>query len=283
MRKKRKLSGVFLLILVLWIILDNNIFELNTYTISSREIPRDFSGFRIAHVSDFHNTQFWPENQRLIALLDEANPDIIVITGDFADSRRTNISVAADFAAAAAAIAPCYYVTGNHEARLPSHVYSELEAALLQAEVTVLHNDSSILRRGTSHIVLSGLDDPSFGRHAGLPFPLPGTDLQSSELSPGDSYQILLSHRPELFGQYVQAGFDLVFSGHAHGGQFRLPLVGGLYAPNQGFLPKYDSGLYTEGSTNMLLSRGIGNSAFPFRFHNRPEIILAILDHISEP
>ena len=92
-----------------------------------------------------------------------------------------------------------------------------------------------------------------------------------------DNYTILLAHRPDFFDEYVKSGSDLVLSGHAHGGQFRLPFVGGLYAPGQGFLPEYDSGIYTEGSTSMIVSRGIGNSAFPIRFNNRPEIILVEL------
>ena len=89
-----------------------------------------------------------------------------------------------------------------------------------------------------------------------------------------DGFTLLLSHRPELFDTYVKHGMNLVLSGHAHGGQFRLPFVGGLVAPNQGLFPKYDSGLYTSGSTNMIVSRGIGNSLLPFRFNNRPEVIL---------
>ena len=89
-----------------------------------------------------------------------------------------------------------------------------------------------------------------------------------------NSYTILLSHRPELFETYVCCGVDLVLCGHAHGGQFRLPFIGGLVAPNQGLFPKYDSGLYTDGKTNMVVSRGLGNSIIQFRFNNRPEVIL---------
>ena len=93
-----------------------------------------------------------------------------------------------------------------------------------------------------------------------------------------DAYTILLSHRPELFDIYVKSGVDLVLSGHAHGGQFRLPFLGGLVAPNQGLFPEYDSGLYTSGNTNMIVSRGIGNSIIPIRFNNRPEVVLLELD-----
>lgn len=87
-------------------------------------------------------------------------------------------------------------------------------------------------------------------------------------------YTILLSHRPELFDVYVESGVDLVFSGHAHGGQFRIPFIGGVVAPNQGVFPKYDAGIFAEGNTNMVVSRGVGNSIIPFRVNNRPEVII---------
>lgn len=92
-----------------------------------------------------------------------------------------------------------------------------------------------------------------------------------------DGYTILLSHRPELFTTYTASGVDLVFTGHAHGGQFRIPFVGGLVAPNQGFFPEYDAGLYTAETTNMVVSRGVGNSIIPLRINNRPELIVVTL------
>ena len=99
-----------------------------------------------------------------------------------------------------------------------------------------------------------------------------------AELAAEDSgFTILLSHRPELFETYVDHDMNLVLTGHAHGGQFRLPLIGGLIAPNQGLFPKYDAGAYSEGNTNMIVSRGLGNSIIPFRFNNRPEVVLVEL------
>ncbi len=104
-------------------------------------------------------------------------------------------------------------------------------------------------------------------------------DIVDSNRTDADdgAYTVLLSHRPELFDAYVNCSVDLVFSGHAHGGQFRLPFIGGIVAPGQGFFPKYDSGAYTKNGTTMIVSRGIGNSIIPIRFNNRPEIVIVEL------
>ncbi len=128
-----------------------------------------------------------------------------------------------------------------------------------------------LLEREGEGISVIGLNDPSF--QMGYD-PAQLVDSRLRNMTDRADYTVLLSHRPELFDVYVENGIDLVLTGHAHGGQFRLPFVGGLFAPDQGLLPEYDAGLYTEGNTNMIVSRGIGNSAFPLRFNNRPEIVL---------
>lgn len=123
------------------------------------------------------------------------------------------------------------------------------------------------------------MDDPSFKTEYLLGDAASIMKSNLDELtSRDDTYTILLSHRPELFISYVESGVDLVLSGHAHGGQFRLPFVGGLMAPNQGLFPEYDAGLYIKENTHMIVSRGIGNSILPFRVNNRPEVILIVLE-----
>lgn len=265
------LSGI-LLILIVWAAWGNAALELNTYTISSRGLPDAFDGYRIAQVSDLHNAEFGDGNQRLLDMLREAEPDMIAITGDLIDSRKTNIAVALAFAEEAVRIAPCYYVSGNHEARVPE--YRELKAGLEAAGVTVLDDARVEIEIFGKSITVIGVNDPSF--HADyLTSDAAVMDRKLSELSSEDaSFTILLSHRPELFDTYAAHDMDLVLTGHAHGGQFRLPLIGGLIAPNQGLFPKYDDGLYSEGNTNMIVSRGLGNSIIPFRFNNRPEVVL---------
>lgn len=281
MKKRRKITLVvvaaFLSALVIWTVWGNTAIELNRYTLSSDRLPEEFDGYRIAHVSDLHNTEMGKDNEKLLTMLREAAPDMIAITGDLIDSRKTDIEVAMQFTAAAMEIAPCYYVTGNHEARISE--FDELKERLTEQGVIVLEDKRIELEQSGEKIVLLGVNDPSFqtdylfgNSEAVMNDKLP--EISDAE----NEFTILLSHRPELFEIYADSNIDLVLSGHAHGGQFRLPFVGGLVAPNQGLFPKYDAGLFTEGTTKMIVSRGIGNSAFPFRFNNRPEVILIELE-----
>ncbi len=276
--KKRCIMAILavaLLGLVVWTVWGNTALEVNTYTIISNRLPNGFSGFRIAQVSDLHNAQMGDGNEKLLAMLREVEPDIIVITGDLVDSYHTDMGIALDFGSEAMKIAPCYYVTRNHEARISE--YDDLKAGLESAGVVVLENARIELERNGETVTLIGLNDPSFQTDYFMGDSASVISGALKGLTGDDAYTILLSHRPELFDTYKASGIDLVFSGHAHGGQFRLPFIGGLVAPNQGLFPKYDSGLYTGGSTNMLVSRGIGNSIIPIRFNNRPEIIVVEL------
>ena len=207
--------------------------------------------------------------------LAEQNPDVIVITGDMIDSRNTDVEKALDFAQKAAEVAPCYYVPGNHEGSV--FEYKDLQTGLKSAGVVLLENRRVELRRNSETITLVGVFDPSFYRDYPL-IDVPATMSHVlKDLVGGDAYTILLSHRPELIDVYAEHGIDLVLSGHTHGGQLRLPYIGGVVAPNQGFFPEYDAGLYTRGNTNMLISRGIGTSKIPIRINNRPEILLVEL------
>lgn len=282
MSKRNLIIGLVLLvlvaILVVWIIWGNTALMLSEYTIYSSKLPEAFSGFRIVQVSDLHNAQIGNDNSKLLEMIQIAQPDIIVITGDLIDSWKTDLDVAIDFVGSAAQIAPCYYVTGNHEARIAE--YDTLKKYLLERGITVLDDTAHTIQYQDSEISIIGINDPSF-----YAYYLIGDEEASIENSLNsigiekDQFQVLLSHRPEFFSVYENYGIDLVFSGHAHGGQFRLPFLGGLYAPNQGILPQYDAGLYQAGNTSMVVSRGIGNSLFPFRFNNRPEIIAIELKH----
>ena len=276
MKRKSKtiltLISFLLIILIGWTLWGNTALEVNEYEIVSDRIPQGFDGFRIAQVSDLHNAEFGEGNSKLIQLLSQTEPDIILLTGDLIDSRQTDIEIALTFVREAMKIAPVYFVSGNHEARVSE--YEDLKMGLAEAGVIVLENQKVEITREGESITLMGIDDPSFQESylfgdAESVARQAIDDLQNES----DGYTILLSHRPELFELYVETGMDLVFSGHAHGGQFRLPFIGGLVAPNQGFFPKYDAGLFSEENTTMIVSRGVGNSIVPLRFNNRPEII----------
>ena len=261
--------------IVIWIAWGNSALMVNEIKITNDKIPQSFEGFRIAQVSDLHNAELGKDNNKLIEKLNECEPDIIVLTGDLIDSNHTNLEVALSFAQQAVKIAPCYFVTGNHEAWVGSQ-YEELKTSLENAGVTVLQDEAIELNYGDECIQLIGLNDPDFSeRDSFLSESILETKL--SEINISNGFTILLSHRPEHFNVYQNKNIDLVLSGHAHGGQFRLPFLGGVIAPNQGLFPKYDAGTYTENGTTMIVSRGIGNSIIPFRVNNRPEIVLVEL------
>jgi predicted MPP superfamily phosphohydrolase len=206
-----------LVVLIVWTLWGNTALEVNEYEVVSDRIPQGFEGFRIAQVSDLHNAEFGEGNEKLIQLLSQTDPDIIVLTGDLIDSRHTDIEIALDFARQAIKLAPVYYVSGNHEARVRE--YEDLKMGLAEAGVVILENQNVQITREGESITLMGIDDPSFqedylfgdsesvARQA-------IDDLQNES----EGYTILLSHRPELFDLYVDTGMDLVFSGHAHGG-----------------------------------------------------------------
>lgn len=253
--------------------------QITEITVRSRRLPASFSGCRIAHISDLHNAEFGAGNERLLELLRERAPDFIAITGDLIDSRRTNAEIAVAFGKKAAEIAPVYYVPGNHESRLER--FRETELLLRLAGVEELRDRKVILRRGGGSICLAGLADPSFS------FPVKeqqGRGYQEhmenrlKSLMERDMYTILLSHRPELFPVYCRQRVDLALCGHAHGGQIRLPLIGGIIAPHQGFFPKYTAGLYQRKGCGMVVSRGLGSSLFPLRINNPPEMVVITLE-----
>ena len=273
-------SLLAIICLGIWTLWGNIALEANEYEIVSDRIPQGFDGFRIAQVSDLHNVEFGDGNLKLLKLLTEAEPDLIVLTGDLIDSRRTDVEIAVEFARQAVKISPVYYVSGNHEARVAE--YEDLKRGLEEAGITVLENQKVQIDREGERITLMGIDDPSF-REDYLFGDSESVARQAIDhlRSEDDGYTVLLSHRPELFDLYVETEMDLVFSGHAHGGQFRLPILGGLVAPNQGLFPKYDAGRFQEEITTMLVSRGVGNSIIPIRFNNRPEIVIAELHHAS--
>lgn len=237
------------------------------YVFRSPKVHGALEGFRITQVSDLHNRSFGKDNCRLLALTEAQLPDLLVITGDLTNSYRPDLETALDAARRLARIAPCYYVTGNHEHRMSVEKQTAFFRALEDAGVIVLRNEAVSLGMGEG-FRLVGVDC-SQGR----------TDTLRALMAdrPPEELNILLSHKPHYAEYYRRAGVDLVLSGHAHGGQVRLPGLGGLYAPGQGPLPKYTAGMYRLGGTVMCVSRGLGNSCAPLRVGNKPELVTVIL------
>lgn len=272
-RRMLRVFGVILILiaaLIAWAAIDSRNIDVTRFTVSGA--PEAFSRFKIVQISDLHNAEFGADNQKLIDILKSEAPDAIVITGDLIDARRTNTEIAESFARRCMEIADCYYVPGNHEARLGG-TYDAFESALIADGVNVLRNGSVRIRKEMDAIRIVGVDDPAFAKASDA---MTNLDAALEALS-SDDFTILLAHRPELIDEYSKWGIDLVLSGHAHGGQIRLPGIGGLYAPGQGFFPRYTSGNYTVGDTEMIVSRGIGNSAFPLRVNDRPEVVIVTL------
>lgn len=276
---KKKLRWMIVLIIVIailvWMIWGNITVGVTRYSVENERLPAVFDHYKIAVVSDLHNAELGEDNKRLVSAIEKEKPDMIAITGDLVDSGRTDIGVAENLIRQLAMTAPCYYVTGNHEAWIGEQ-YQKLEKILLNEGVVILHDQSVSMTKNDETIQIVGLDDPDFtDRDSSIQESMLERKLEEMELTGG--FCILLSHRPEVFNAYVAENIDLVLCGHAHGGQFRIPGVGGLVAPNQGLLPKYDAGEYSENNTTMIVSRGIGNSVIPVRINNRQEIVVVEL------
>ena len=265
-RLVRILKVVVLILFVAWVFWANTALELNTMVVEEANLPAAFDGFRIAHISDFHSSGRM--TKKVIEKLKLAKPDIICITGDLMDSRDDTADVALAFVEEAVKIAPCYFVTGNHEKLISEELYTALLQGLQEKGVILLDDRAVFLQKNGAEVILAG--------HFW------GDTDEIDSISNFDGYRILLSHQPESFLDYAEAKYDLVLVGHAHGGQFRLPFLGGVYAPGQGFFPEYDAGIYSQNQTDMIVSRGIGNSTIPLRFNNRPEIVLVELKCLTE-
>lgn len=267
---------IILIILISFLYFENNSIQITKKELYSSKVPKGFEGFKIIQISDLHSKVFGRNNKDLIEKIKDEKPHIIVITGDLVDRRRYNEDKSLDFIDAIKDLCPIYYVTGNHEAW--SGKFSSLERKLKERQVNVLRNDKLVVSKGGDYINILGVDDPAFNTkdysEAYKDFEITKNALKSMEYDKEREFNILLSHRPELFDIYEEAGIDLVFAGHAHGGQINIPFIGGVIAPNQGFFPKYYKGAYNENNTTMIVSRGLGNSVAPQRLFNRPEIIL---------
>ena len=277
MKKKILTIGiVFFLFLFGWALYENKALQVTEYEIDCSSHP-ELNGFTIVQISDLHNEEFGEGQKKLLNMVSECNPDMIAITGDFIDCRHPNVDIAMEFIEGALDIAPVYYIPGNHE-RWVFKEYKDLCQRMKEAGVHLMTDTQEPLFYNNNEIVCMGIKDPDFydAAESDTKKLLTREVINEFEYTEED-FTLLLSHRPELFDIYTEAGINLILTGHAHGGQFRLPFIGGLAAPNQGLFPKYDAGVFSENVTHMVVSRGIGNSIIPIRFNNPPEIVVVKL------
>lgn len=251
----------------------NNDLQVCRFTLSLPGLPQGFDGCRAVVLADTHGKFFGADNQRLFAAVAEQEPEYIFFLGDLEDSNRGPVPGYPEaLAQGLSAIAPTYYVTGNHEWAI-GHV-RELKQRLRDHGMTVLSNQFLPLERNGSTILLAGIDDPN-----GFADQKPPAEV-AQELQDAcgpDPFWILLAHRNNrFFPEYSQLGADLVLSGHAHGGVIRLPFIGGLIDHDRGLFAPHSAGVYAHNGSTLFVTRGLGNSGRSFRLFNRPEV--AVLD-----
>jgi len=272
---------------------ENNVVQTSRFSVESELLPPAFDRFKIVQVSDLHGKIFGLDSQTLYDKISRERPNIVVITGDLIDERNYNLEYARDVVRKLSRIAPVFFVTGNHEGNFVPGVKERTLDAIQRSGAHMLDErcvELSFESNGELRFVPKDADAPTSPDSillAGVPDPIEqgrgyrGWIEQKLAQVPRRDGQFcaLASHRPELIDLYSKYRFDLVFSGHAHGGQFRLPflLPNGLNAPHQGFFPKYTSGLYRKDGTIEIVSRGLGPSVIPTRIFNRPNLVVCEL------
>lgn len=237
----------------------------------SPALPPAFDGLRIVELADLHGREFGRGSRRLLAAVRRAEPDLICIDGDLFDEH-TDLAMLPPLLRGLCAIAPVYYVTGNHEWRVPG--LRGILAQMRACGVTVLQDDWRVLRRGEDALVLAGTDDPCGPAERKTPAEL----IADIRAEAGEAaFLLLLAHRNDQLPQWSALGVQAVLAGHCHGGVVRLPFVGGLFGTDRRLFPAWDAGLYRQGETALYVSRGLGYTNVHFRLFNRPEVAVIVL------
>lgn len=279
--KKKKPKGLIVISAVLLLatvaLLDSRFRIVDTeYELSYANLPKSFDGYRVVQISDLHMAQFGENNEKLLDMVTEQTPDIIVLTGDIikrhlADADMNQVETIKPFLEKLSKIAPCYFVSGNHE--WASGEISKLTQLLEEINIVYLHNEFVLLEKDGESIVLAGVEDPNGPADMMKPDELVDSIAQSYP----DKYTLLLAHRNDWMIKYPDLKVDTILCGHAHGGIVRLPFVGGVLGTDMDFFPKYDAGVFNEGNYDMLISRGLGGYMALPRFLNNPEVVTVVL------
>lgn len=251
----------FTLVIIGYCFAENNWIEVEHIKIEINDLPKELNGLKIAHISDVHLSKNASNIDNIVNKVKQEKPDIIVMTGDIIDQSADLKTCGLDkLCKGLSEITKTYAVTGNHE--VWNKNVDEWTNTLTENDIKVIDNKIEMYTKNNKSIAIVGLMDGN----------------EYKPLNINDIPMILLSHRPELFISSYSSELNsnnpnIVFSGHAHGGQFRIPIIDkGVIAPNQGLFPKYTSGLYTNNNVKMIVSRGLGNSIIPIRINNRPHL-----------
>lgn len=269
---------ILIFLIIMFCYYENNVFDITKFKISANVNNK----IRIVHLSDLHSKEFGKDNKRLKNIILKQKPNIVVTTGDMIDSNLRKMDEIINFLAELNKEVYLVYIPGNNEMR--TEKINEILYKINLNEVIVLDNKIKELNINNNKIFILGLvenridEGESFYEKANSRYFYNKSNLLFNELESKNGIKIILSHYPENFAaigekSYNKYNFNIMFSGHAHGGQFILPFIGGLFAPGQGILPKYYRGIHGE-KNKLIISRGLGNSGFPLRLFNRPEVIV---------
>lgn len=283
-------SGVIILVIMLLYYIDNELIGVSRYDVEISMLPRSFAEFKIIHLSDLHGKEFGRDNRKLLEIIERENPDIIIATGDMINSTGDDGSSFLNLLRGINGRYPVYFSLGNHEQIVKDRekqqgrrVFREFVKQIQEAGGIVLDNEKAEIKKGDGSLFLYGFTSMLYHYTGSDTAYWEGSDLKADFLvaklgrPAKDEINLLLAHNPKYFGAYAKWGADIVLAGHVHGGIIRLPFVGGVFSPDKTLFPECQAGLYSQGDTVMLVSRGLGNSVIPLRLFNRPEVVVLTL------
>ncbi|MBN2222012.1 MAG: metallophosphoesterase, partial [Vallitaleaceae bacterium] len=281
MRKRKKLPMIIFILflgLIAEFFVSNYTYRIYSYTISHKDIPTAFDGYKIIQLSDLHSHDYGDSNESVYQSVLKATPDLIVMTGDMVSSSDRDFSTFYSLVKKLVTIAPVYYVFGNHEQALDDEYQDEILSTIADLGVRYLDNETVQIEKEGSTISLHGMwfnlrfynDSRSSYEYT---FELDNM-MKLLKFPEDQTFDLLLTHNPIYFSTYKNWGADLTLTGHIHGGLINIPFMGGLLSPERTTFPEYDAGLFQEEDHYLIVNRGLGNGRVGFRYFNRPEISL---------
>lgn len=267
-KKSKKFLGITIFaILAIYIVIGFSQTKLiiSKYVYCNIKVPKAFDGYKIIIISDLHHKNFGNNQSELIKAVKASNPDLILLTGDIVDKNHTDMESIEDLLKGIEGVAPAYYVTGNHEMDMGAkNQYEELKRLLKNYGVTDLNDSDIFIERENDVIHLYG---KSY---------LSKNISEKLEVCDDEKFSILMYHCSDSFDKISNHGYDIIMSGHTHGGIVRLPIVGGVFGNSRRLFPKYDGGIFVENNCTLISSRGLGDAIIP-RFYNPPELVVVTL------